>query len=84
MGGPLYSTLRILSCYDNDPPLCSWILRHQDDEIEGRMWSVEISVRKLLDKIEISCVVRKNEHSAWESNPVSASQPRLIENYFGY
>jgi len=76
--GKIDSTLTIFGCYDNDPPLCSWILRHPDDEIEGRIWSVEISVRKLLDKIEISCVVRKNEHSAWESNPVSASQPRLF------
>ncbi len=70
--------LRIFSCYNGDPALCAWVLKHWDADIRGRQWIVEVGVRKSTGTLEISCVVNTAERSTLVSSTVSASQPRVI------
>ena len=58
----------------------SWVLKHRDNEVGGRQWISELGLKALHDTAELSCVVRTDDQSTLitESNPVSASQPRLI------
>ena len=72
------ATLRIRSCYENDPALCSWTLRHPDDQVYGRRWIVEIGVKREGTRLGVSCVVKTEEQSTLVADPVSASQPRVI------
>ena len=76
--GNLPSNLRIHSCYKGEPALCSWVLTHGDWKVRSREWTVEIGVKKSSGVLEVSCVVENSDKSAWVSEPVSASQPRLI------
>ena len=72
------SRLRIHSCYDGEPALCAWVLKHADDNVHGRQWIVEVGVKMLAGPLEVSCVVKTDERSTLVSSPVSASQPRVI------
>ena len=72
------SHLRIHGCYDSEPALCAWILKHSDDNVNGRQWIVEAGVKKVADTLEVSCVVKTDERSALVLAPVSASQPRVM------
>ena len=76
--GKLPSRLRIYSCYESEPALCSWVLKHGDPEARGRQWCVEVGIRKLPTTLEVSCVVKTDESSTLVLTPVRASQPRLI------
>ena len=74
------SRLRIHACYDGEPALCAWVLKHADEDIRGRQWIVEVGVKKFAaEPLEVSCVVKTDERSTLVSNPVSASQPRVIQ-----
>ena len=72
------SRLRIYSCYDGEPALCAWVLKHEDADVCGRRWTVEVGVKKSPETLEVSCVVKTDERSTLVSSPVSASQPRVI------
>ena len=72
------SRLRIHECYDGDPALCAWVLKHADESVHGRQWIVEVGFKKFAGTMEVSCVVKTDERSALVSSPVSASQPRVI------
>ncbi len=76
--GELPSRLQIFSCYDGDPALCVWVLKHGDVAVRGRRWTVEIGIKKSAGTLEVSCVVKTDEGSTLVSTPVSASQPRVI------
>ena len=76
--GELRSRLQIFSCYDGDPALCAWVLKHGDAAVRGRRWTVEVGVKKSDGTLEVSCVVKTDEGSTLVSTPVSASQPRVI------
>ena len=76
--GELRSRLQIFSCYDGEPALCAWVLKHGDVAVRGRRWTVEIGIKKSVGTLEISCVVKTDEGSTLVSTPVSASQPRVI------
>ncbi|MCY4584532.1 MAG: hypothetical protein OXB98_00695 [Bryobacterales bacterium] len=76
--GEKRSRLRIHGCYDGVPALCAWVLKHADDDVRGRRWIVEVGVKKTAGTLEVTCVVKTDEHSTLVSNPVSASQPRVI------
>lgn len=76
--GELRSRLQIFSCYDGEPALCAWVLKHGDVAVRGRRWTVEIGIRKSAGTLEVSCVVKTDEGSTLVSTPVSASQPRVI------
>ena len=73
------SRLRIHGCYDSEPALCAWVLKHADEATHGRQWIVEVGVKKIAGTLEISCVVKTDERSTLVSSPVSASQPRIIQ-----
>ena len=73
------SRLRIHGCYEGEPALCTWVLKHADDDIHGRQWIVEVGVKKSVATLEVSCVVKTDERSTLVSSPVSASQPRVIQ-----
>ena len=77
------SWLRIHGCYDGDPALCAWVLKHADEAVPGRQWIVEVGVKKFAGVLEVSCVVKTDERSALVLSPVSASQPRVIR-YIAY
>ena len=72
------SRLRIHSCHDGEPALYAWVLKHADEDVRGRQWIVEVGVKKLAGMVEVSCLVKTDEHSTLVSEPVSASQPRVI------
>ena len=73
------SWLRIYACYNGEPALCAWVLKHADEDVRGRQWIVEVGVKKsAAAPLEVSCVVKTDERSTLVSNPVSASQPRVI------
>lgn len=76
--GELPSRLHIFSCYDGEPALCAWVLKHGDAAVRGRRWTVEVGVKKSAGTLEVSCVVKTDEGSTLVSTPVSASQPRVI------
>ena len=76
--GEQRSRLRIFSCYDGEPSLCAWVLKHGDADVWGRQWTVEVGVKKSAGTLEVSCVVKTGERSTLVSSPVSASQPRVI------
>ena len=73
------SRLRIHGCYDGEPALCAWVLKHADEDIHGRQWIVEVGVKQFTATLEVSCVVKTDERSTLVSSPVSASQPRVIQ-----
>ena len=77
--GELRSRLRIHGCFDGEPALCAWVLKHADDDVQGRQWIVEVGVKKSAGTLEVSCVVKSDERSTLVSSPVSASQPRVIQ-----
>ena len=72
------SWLRIHGCYDGEPALCAWVLKHADENVHGRQWIVEVGVKKSAGTLEVSCVVKTDERSTLVSSPVSASQPRVV------
>jgi len=75
--GEQRSWLRVHGCYDGDPALCAWVLKHGDG-VHGRQWIVEVGVKKFNGAIETSCVVKTDEYSTLVAAPVSASQPRVV------
>ena len=77
--GELRSRLRIHGCFDGEPALCAWVLKHADNDVQGRQWIVEVGVKKSAGTLEVSCVVKSDERSTLVSSPVSASQPRVIQ-----
>lgn len=77
--GEKRSTLRILGSYDGDPALCAWVLKHDDDDVGGRQWIVEVGLKKSTGTLQVTCVVKTDEHNALVSSPVAASQPRVIQ-----
>ena len=72
------SRLQIFSCYDGEPALCAWVLKHGDGDVWGRRWTVEIGVKKATGTLEVSCVVKADHRSTLISSDVNASQPRVI------
>ena len=57
------SRLRIHGCYDGEPALCAWVLKHADENVHGRQWIVEVGVKKSARTLEVSCVVKTDERS---------------------
>ena len=77
--GEKRSTLRIHGCYDGDPALCAWVLKHGDDDIWARQWTVEVGLKRSPVTLQVTCVVKTTEHNTLVSSPVNASQPRVIQ-----
>ena len=67
------TSLRIHGCYDGEPALCAWVLKHGDEDVHGRQWIVEVGVKKFAGTLEVSCVVKTDERSTLVSSPVIAT-----------
>jgi hypothetical protein len=59
--GEQRSWLRVHGCYDGEPALCAWVLKHAADGVRGRQWIVEVGVKKFAGTLEVSCVVKTDE-----------------------
>jgi hypothetical protein len=76
--GDTRSFLRIYATDEEQPALYSWVLRAADETVHGRQWIVEVGLKKQQATLELSCIVRTDEHSTLVNSPVMASQPRVI------
>lgn len=76
--GDVRSWLRVLATAEEEPKLYSWVLKSPDDEERGRQWIVEVGLKTQGERLDLSCVVKTDEHSTLVASPVTASQPRLI------
>ena len=76
--GDVRSWLRVLTTAEEEPKLYSWVLKFSDAEVRGRQWIVEVGVKTQGEYLDLSCVVKTDEHSTLVASPVTASQPRLI------
>ena len=71
--------MRIHGCYDGEPVLCAWVLKHADEGVLGRQRIIEVKVGKIAGTLAVSCIVKTDERSTFVSSSVSASQPRVIQ-----
>lgn len=77
--GEKRSWLRVYATDEDEPELYAWILKNPDDIVHGRQWVTELGFKKYAGDIELSCVVKTDEHSILAAkNPVMASRPRVI------
>jgi hypothetical protein len=76
--GDVRSWLRVLTTAEEEPKLYSWVLKFSDEKVRGRQWIVEVGVKTQGEHLDLSCVVKTDEHSTLVASPVTASQPRLI------
>ena len=72
------SWLRSYICEEEDRSLYSWRLKHGDDSVPGRQWTVEIGLTILPDQSEFSCSIQTDEQSTEVFEKVTPSRPRLI------
>ena len=59
--GELRSRLRIHGCFDGEPALCAWVLKHADNDVQGRQWIVEVGVKKSAGTLR--CEVGRTQHA---------------------
>ena len=76
--GEVRAKLRILVTAEESPQLYAWVLKFPDENVKGRQWTTEVGVKRFGDVLDLSCVVKTDEHSTLVASPVGASQPRLI------
>lgn len=76
--GDVRSRLRIIATIEEEPELYSWVLKFPDETVRGRQWIVELGLKSFRGILDLSCVVKTDEHSTLVDSPVTASQPRLI------
>jgi len=77
--GDLRSWLRIYATSEEEPELYVWVLKTPDETVRGRQWIVEVGVKSYHGAVELSCIVKTEEHSTLvATSAVIASQPRLI------
>jgi hypothetical protein len=76
--GDARSWLRVYATAEEEPGLFAWILKHDDDTVRGRQWIIELGLKNYRGIIELSCVVKTDEHSTLVASPVAASCPRVI------
>ncbi|MDE3164999.1 MAG: hypothetical protein KGN36_04260 [Acidobacteriota bacterium] len=76
--GDARSWLRIYATTEEEPELYAWVLKNQDETVRGRQWVTELGLKSFRGALELSCVVRTEEHSTLVTSPVMASRPRVI------
>jgi len=76
--GDMRSWLRIYATTEEEPELYAWVLKSADENVRGRQWITEVGVKSYRGILELSCIVKTDEHSTLVASPVMASQPRLI------
>lgn len=76
--GDTRSWLRVHATDEDEPALYAWVLKNADEVVRGRQWITELGVKIYQGTLELSCVVKTEEHSTLVSTPVMASKPRVI------
>ena len=76
--GDVRSFLRVYATDEEQPELYCWILKNADETVHGRQWIVEVGLKNYQGTLELSCIVRTDEHSTLVVSAVMASQPRVI------
>jgi hypothetical protein len=76
--GDMRSWLRVHATNEEEPELYAWVLKNPDETVRGRQWITELGLKSYGGTLELSCVVRTEEHSTLVAAPVMASRPRVI------
>lgn len=76
--GDMRSWLRVHATNEDEPELYAWVLKNPDEAVRGRQWITELGLKSHAGTVELSCIVKTEEHSTLVSTPVMASRPRVI------
>jgi hypothetical protein len=76
--GDMRSFLRIYATNEEQPELYAWVLKNPDETVRGRQWITELGLKSYGGALELSCIVKTDEHSTLVASPVMASRPRVI------
>ena len=76
--GDMRSWLRVNATNEEEPELYSWVLKNPDETVRGRQWITELGLKSYGGVLELSCIVKTEEHSTLISTPVMASRPRVV------
>jgi len=76
--GEMRSWLRVLATNEEEPELYAWVLKNPDETVRGRQWITELGLKRYGCTLELSCIVKTEEHSTLVAAPVMASRPRVI------
>ena len=76
--GDVRSWLRVHATNEEEPELYTWVLKSPDEAVRGRQWITELGLKSYGGILELSCIVKTEEHSTLISTPVMASRPRVI------
>lgn len=76
--GEARSWLRVYATRDEEPELYAWVLKNADENVRGRQWITELGLKSHKGSLELSCIVKTDEHSTLVASPVMASRPRVI------
>lgn len=63
---------------DEEPKLYAWRLKHQDRDVSGRQWVVELGLKVEGVNVEFSCLVQTEEQSTLVRDPIDATRPVLV------
>ncbi|WP_231362272.1 MULTISPECIES: hypothetical protein [unclassified Thioalkalivibrio] len=82
-GGSPSAWLRTDKAITDNINLYSWVLKHPDPVVAGRQWVTELGLKDDgTGSAQFSCVVYTEEKSILVSDPVQASQPRVVKFIF--
>lgn len=70
--------LRVYGTCEEEPELYAWVLKNPDEIVRGRQWITELGLKIYGGSLELSCIVKTDEHSTLVASPVMASRPRII------
>jgi hypothetical protein len=76
--GNVRSWLRVYATSEEEPELYAWVLKNPDDTVRGRQWITELGLKSYGGLLDLSCIVKADEHSTLVASPVMASRPRVI------
>jgi hypothetical protein len=76
--GDVRSWLRVYATCEEEPELYAWVLKSPDETVRGRQWITELGLKIYKGCLELSCIVKTDEHSTLVASPVMASRPRVI------
>jgi hypothetical protein len=76
--GDMRSWLRVYATCEEEPELYAWVLKNPDEAVRGRQWITELGLKNYKGSVELSCIVKTDEHSTLVASPVMASRPRVI------
>jgi len=75
----LSTWLRSYSCLGDSQSLHAWRMKHNDADIRGRQWIIELGLKSEQNFVEFSCTVQTDDQSTLVTAPVIASRPKIIK-----